>query len=239
MRLGRSSLQFDDVYGGFLLGLGALLALLVIVSAAGQATHFSSGAAPALLLFFATSLVSLSLARILEAEQQAQQQARLGHGHQLPLSGRWLAVLSGLVVAILLLSVLLSSIVSFSALQAILSPLASALGWLSNGLFYLLLPLGLLAAGLVYAIQLLISLAGVAKRPQPPQPTDVTQTLRNLQHQNNPWHLTRAHSGAQGDPHHRRHSGCGRGAGKNPLSPPAPRQPGQRGRAARVGVRPH
>lgn len=182
VRLGRGPLQFDGVREGFLLGLFALLALLVIVAAAGLMQSFTAGAALAILLFFAASLISLSLARMLEVQTQAQ----AAHGQQLRPGGRWLAFLGSLVAALLLLGLFLSSLVSLSVLRLLLAPVVAALGWLANVLLYLLLPLILLGAGLVYVLRLLISLAGVANRPQPPQPDDVSRTLQNLQHQSQP-----------------------------------------------------
>ena len=182
VRLGRSEMRFDDVYIKFRLGLFAFLVLLAALSLSGYMARFVDGAVPAALIFLSAGLVSLSLSRIGEV----QKDSRLQRGEPLRLDGRWLAVLLGLVGAILLVTLLLSSLISLAALRSLLMPVGEFLGWASNGFIYLFYPIGYLAAFLIYVMRFLLSLLHAAQPPQPPQPADTTQLLRNLKEGNGP-----------------------------------------------------
>lgn len=177
VRLGRSPLNFDDVYTDFLLGLFAFLALLVVLSVSNLTQRFVSGAVPAALIFFSAGLVSLALARLGDVQEASHAE----RGEDLRLNRRWLAVLFGLVGVLVLLTLVLSSLISLSALRVLLEPVGSFFGWASNGLFYLLLPFGYLVMYLIYAARFLLSLFGAGQHPQPPQPITASNGLRDLQ----------------------------------------------------------
>jgi len=174
--LGRSELRYDDVHDSFVAGLIAMLASVATAGVAGR-TALLTGFAPAVLVFFSTGLVSLSLARI----RDVQEEARLERGLTLPLNRRWLTILLALVAAMLVVAVLVSSIISLAAVRALLTPVGSFLDWASNGLFYLLLPIGYLVAIFIDAARWLIARFGASQPPPPLIQPDVSEELRKMQ----------------------------------------------------------
>ncbi|MBI4299497.1 MAG: DUF4129 domain-containing protein [Chloroflexi bacterium] len=162
--VGRESLTFDDVYRRFLLGLTALVVLLVLWGATSRSDGPKEGIASVGLYvaaYFAVGLVAIALASF-----QSIQERMLLHEAGL-FSRRWLSLLLAVVLAIVGISLAIASAFSFDLVTLLAHPLGILANWLLTAFLYAVaLPLGFVAAGMVYALRFLIQLL----RREPPEP---------------------------------------------------------------------
>ena len=172
-----SSMAFDDLYQRFAVGLGALVVLLVLWAATQGSTHFPSlGASTGLYVaaYFLTGTLSLALANLVSARQQVTGAAE-GAGR---LDGRSVALILGTVVVMVLVALGVASAFSFDLADTLVRPLKHAADGLLIAFMYgVVLPVGAVAVGIIYALRFLGHLVGISRAPQEFQPPDVSELL--------------------------------------------------------------
>lgn len=161
--IARSSLHFDDAYERLVLGVAALIAVLVLGAATGAAPDHAVTAA-LVLQFFACTLPALAITRLEDIRRQ-----RMRDGAGPTLSREWLTVLGLTVAGILALAVLLAATVSGDVARALTALLDAGSVLLIVLVYAVALPMGLLAAVVIWLLRGLIALLG-GSHPPPPQP---------------------------------------------------------------------
>ena len=152
---GRSSLQYEDVYPSFLVGLVALV-LLVIVRRGDSGVSSSQGVTLGLCIagFFFFGLLALALGNLQEMRERMLERQELT-----PIvNRRWLSLLLIVAGGIVLAGVGIASIFSPEMVTSLSRLLDIGYELLLRGVSYLLIPVSYLVAGLVYAVQFIVSL---------------------------------------------------------------------------------
>ncbi|MFC2048141.1 DUF4129 domain-containing protein [Chloroflexota bacterium] len=161
----------NDIYRSFLVGMAALVVLLLIWGS-DLGTGSQDGQASTIGLyvagFFFFGLTALALINLQTIRR------KMLHEETAVFSRHWLGIPLGVTGGIVLVGIGIASIFSFefAALLARLWNLTSEV--LLQGLYYLLIPLGYLVAGLVYVIQFMVSFLHQEK-PQPFQTIDFSE----------------------------------------------------------------
>ena len=183
--VGRESLSFDVLYRKFLFGLTALVGLLVLWSAALGGDDFprpSPSAGLYVLIYFVVGLVGLAFANLQTIHQDMlRREGTSGLSYR-----RWLPLLLGVVVAIAAVSLGMASALSFDLLALVLHGLGVLASWLLTAFVYAVaLPLGVVAAGLIYVFQWLVRVFGRGEPPQPFSPPDFSGLTKPAEEQQN------------------------------------------------------
>ncbi|MFC1952858.1 DUF4129 domain-containing protein [Chloroflexota bacterium] len=156
IRLGQSSLYFNDVYRSFLIGLTGLITLIILWGVSREARSLESLTSSIGLYvvgFFFFSLMALALGNL-----QAIRRRMLLEEME-PLSNiRWVTILLGVVGGIILLGTGIASIFSSDFVTLLGRLVNFIIGLLGQAVHYLLIPLGYLAEVLVYIVQSIIDL---------------------------------------------------------------------------------
>jgi hypothetical protein len=173
IRWGGSDFSFEHIYHGFITGVVALVILAaawVLSSVYGDLGSMLAAVGIWVAGFFFCGLAALALGNF-----QIVRQKILGREETGTLFGRrWLMLLFTVIGAIVLLGIGLASFFSADAVSALTSWLNLAGDWLLRLLYYLLIPIGYLVAGLIYAGRYLISLL---PGREPPEPVTITGTV--------------------------------------------------------------
>lgn len=181
--VGRDVLVFDDLYHKFLLGLGALAALLVVWGTSariGPANGVTTAFGLYVVAYFAVGLLALALANLDAIRAELSERGEpIGRFNR-----RWLTVLAGVVLGIVVVSVGVAAIFSFNVLALLLRPLGVVATWLLQGAVYGIgYPLGFLAAGLIHGLRWLVSLLGGPRKAPPFQPPDLSELQKTAEGQ--------------------------------------------------------
>ena len=174
---GRDTPSFDDFYRKFLVGLIALVLLLALRSSITGASEIVASTGFYVLGFFSTSLLSLGLINL----QSIREEMLRREGSPGVLNQRWFLMLLGVVFIILAVSLVTTSAFSFKLATSLLNPLGILAGWLLTVFIYTLaLPLGVVAAVLIYVLRFLRSLVEPGQPPVPlnlPNPGELRRTV--------------------------------------------------------------
>ena len=161
--IGRDIPSFDGLYRRFLMGLAALVLLLVMRSYTIGASEVLASTGFYVLGFFSVGLLSLGLVNL----QSIREEILRREGSSGVLDRRWSSILLGVVFIILAVSLVTASAFSFNLATLLLHPLSVLANWLITVFIYVVvLPLGVVAAGLLYVFRFLASLVG---RGEPPE----------------------------------------------------------------------
>ena len=164
---GREDILFSDLYRKFLVGLVGLVALLVFWGIGTRGTEFQralSSVGLYVVAYFALGLLGLGLVNL-----QSIRESMLRHEGASGLFGRrWLILLLGMVLVIVLVGFGVASIFSFHLAGQLLHYLGVGAHWLFIGFMYgIALPLGVIAAGMVYVFRFFAHLFGPGQKPAP------------------------------------------------------------------------
>lgn len=181
--VGRETLTLDVLYRKFLIGLTALVVLLVLWSAASRGDEFpelSPSVGIYVLAYFFVGLLGLAFANLQSIRQEMlRREGAPGLSYR-----RWLPLLLGVVVAIAAVSLGMASALSFDLLALALHGLGVLANWLLIAFVYAVaLPLGVVAAGLIYLFQWLVSVLGRGEPPQPFSPPAFSDLTRSAEEQ--------------------------------------------------------
>lgn len=178
--IGMETPSFEALYRRFLFGLAALVSLLALsgfidggdeVRSALRSTGFYVAG------FLIAGLLSMGLVNLkaIWEEMQRRDEASGAVGR------RWFSMLLGVVVATMAVSLVVASVFSFNLASALLQPLSLAADLLVTAFVYLVaLPLGIVAAVLIYVFRFLASLLPRGETPQPlsiPGPAEVQEIV--------------------------------------------------------------
>lgn len=175
--LGRETLAFDGLYRTFLIGLSGLVCLMVLWRIFGGRVF--AGAPPVagayIAGYFLAALVALALSNFLAVQEEIKRRQEIPDY----LARRWLTLLVGAALAIVLMGIGLASIVSFDLIAFLTQPL----GVLADGLLLVVLyaigfPLGIAVALLEFVLRFLVSLLRGSRTPEPFQPPDFSDMRR-------------------------------------------------------------
>lgn len=161
--IARSPLHFDDAYERLVLGVAALIAVLVLGAATGAAPDHAVTAA-LVLQFFACILPALAITRLADIRRQ-----RVVDAAGPMLSREWLTVLGLTVAGILAMAVLLAGTVSADVARALTAVMDAGSMLLIVLVYAVALPMGLVAAVVIWLLRGLLALLG-GGHPPPPQP---------------------------------------------------------------------
>jgi len=181
--VGRESPSLDVLYQKFLIGLTVLVMLLVLWSVASRGDEFpelSPSVGIYVLAYFFVGLLGLAFANLQSIRQEMlRREESPGLSYR-----RWLPLLLGVVVAIAAVSLGLASALSFDLLALVLHGLGVLASWLLTAFVYAVaLPLGVVAAGLIYLFQWLVRIFGRGEPPQPFSPPDFSDLTRPAEEQ--------------------------------------------------------
>lgn len=147
--------EYNRISISFKIGFGIALGALLIATAVPVFSPLRSALPTALPVFFLSGLIALSLTRL-----GVLRAARLTPGSHADPTRPWLLALTILSVGLIVLVVIVESIFSFSALEAIvitLNPLWNAIGtviyWLLYGIVFLLSPIFYLVSFILNALR--------------------------------------------------------------------------------------
>ena len=174
----RDPTLFDGLYGRFTIGLVSLVFLGILwaaVATESEQLQVLSTIGVFVLSFFVTGLLSLGVANL-----QAIRGRALRSGERFnPLDRRWVLTLAGTVIVIALIALGVASIFSLDTvrfLTGLLGTVANAL--LSAVLYGLILPITILASGLIYLFDFMFSWIGGGDAP-PPVTLEMFQTVED------------------------------------------------------------
>jgi len=155
IRRGRSPLHFSGVYHSFLGGIAALVLLFIFwrISLEAGSVEDLASISPYVAAFFFFGLAALALLNL-----NAIQQRMLSGGGRRLLNYRWLLILFGVVASIVLVGIGVASIFSTEFVAFLGNLIGSTFKLMGQVLYYLLIPLGYMAEGLLYVAQFLINL---------------------------------------------------------------------------------
>ena len=168
--VGMETPSFDAIYRRFLLGLAALVALLALsglVYGADEARNTLRSTGFYVVGFLFSGLLAMGLVNLknIWEEMMRRDEASGAVGR------RWFSMLLGVVFSIMVVSLVVASAFSFNLAMALLYPLRVLADLLVTIFVYAVaLPLGLIAAVLIYIFRFLASLL---PRGQPLQPLGV------------------------------------------------------------------
>lgn len=176
--IGREELSADDLHWKFTVGLVLLVVLLAVWGAASGAPQFGQVVASAgmyVVAYFSVGMLALGLAGLQSMrEEMLRVEEASGLFHR-----RWLAMMLGLVLAIVLVAVGIASAFSFDLAALLLRPLNVLAGWLLTAFIYgVALPLGVVAAAVVYVLRFLVSLLRRGQEPVEFTPPDLSNLRR-------------------------------------------------------------
>lgn len=167
MSIGRERLYFEDLYHRLLIGLTILVMLLILLGLAAEAAEFRPLRASTglyIIVYFFVGLLGLALVNLRSIREEMQRH----EGAAGLFNRRWLSLVLGVILGIIIVSVGIASAFSLDLLALLLNPLMVLVSWLLIALFYIIaLPVGFLAAGLIYALRYLVSILRLAQPPQP------------------------------------------------------------------------
>lgn len=180
--IGRDNILFEGLYRRFAVGLVALVLLLVFWGIDARTDPASQG--PQTIAFyvigyFACGVFGLGLANMLTLRDSVIRRGDLGG----VVFRRWLALLLGMILVILVAGAGIASAFSFDVASSLLHYLGVMAHWLFIAFIYVVaFPLGVIAAGLVYVFRFLASLVGQGERPSPPSSgTGVSELLKSAE----------------------------------------------------------
>lgn len=181
--LGRERLSFDDIYPRFLFGLTALAILLVLWGITSGSSGFRQAwSTPSLyvVVYFFVGLLALAL-----SNAQAIRQGMVRGREATEFFHRgWLPLVFGTLLAIVVVALGIASAFSFDLVALLLQPLNVVANWLLIAFLYgIALPLGVLAAILVYVLRFLVSLISRGRPPEPITPPDFSDWRKALEGQ--------------------------------------------------------
>jgi hypothetical protein len=154
--LGRSPLSSASIYRSFLVGIGALVVLIIVWRVSlgiGSFESLASTVAPYVAVFFFFSLAGLALANLLAIQHRFPREEPVRLSNR-----RWLPILFGIVLGIVLVAIGIASIFSPEFLAFLTWLFGGVLDLLRFVIHYLLIPLGYIAAGIYYVMQFLVNL---------------------------------------------------------------------------------
>ncbi|HSW58125.1 MAG TPA: DUF4129 domain-containing protein [Dehalococcoidales bacterium] len=154
--------SFTSIYRRFLTGLFGIIVVLIIWRMSGSAvSSIWQGVGLEVLLFFGCGLLALAIANLerLRLELKQHQEATASF------SRRWVSMLIIMVVAILLMGIILTGLLSHETGAAIVRFLGNLGHWLLTGLLYLLYPVGYLVEVLLWIGRFILSL--IRREPPP------------------------------------------------------------------------
>ena len=171
--VGSEGSSFDNLYQRFIIGLAALVLLLVLwgaTSGSGELDEVLDSAGLYIAAYFFVGLLALALGNFQSIREQMER-----HGEASGMfNRRWISLLLGVVLAIVVISLGIASLFSFDLVKLLAYPLNLLADGLYLAFYYgIALPLAIVAAGLLYAVRFLISLIGGGERPQPFNPPDL------------------------------------------------------------------
>ena len=178
---GRDDPSFDDLYRRFLVGLIALVILLALRSTTTGASEVVASTGFYVLGFFSMGLLSLGLINL----QSIREEMLRREGSSGVLDQRWFSMLLGVVFIILTLSLVTASAFSFDLATSLLRPLSMLANWLLTVFIYtVLLPVGVVAAGLIYVFRFLADLVGRGEYvPEPLSVSDFSEMRKAVEGQ--------------------------------------------------------
>jgi len=153
---GRSPLSTNTIYTSFLVGIAALVLLIIVwrfVYGAGSLESLASTVAPYVAAFFFFGLSSLALGNLHAIQQRTPPEETVRLSNR-----RWLPILFGIVIGIVLVGIGISSIFSPEFVALLGRFFGSVLDVLREVFRYLLYPLEYVAAGLYYVLRFIINL---------------------------------------------------------------------------------
>ena len=173
IRLGHSSLYFNDIYRSFLVGLIALVLLIAIWTASlgvGSLESLASTVGLHVAGFFFFGLTALALGNLQAIRR------RMLREEMTPVSNRrWVVILFAVVGGIVLLGTGIASIFSAGFVALLMRLLGLIFDLLRQAVYYLLIPLNYLSAWLVYAVEFIINLI---RGGQPLEPFETPEFLK-------------------------------------------------------------
>ncbi|MFC2014564.1 DUF4129 domain-containing protein [Chloroflexota bacterium] len=155
IKLGHSSLYFNDIYRPFLVGLAALIAVIIfwgVTRGVSSLESLTSAIGLHVVGFFFFGLMALALGNL-----QAIRRRMLLEEME-PLSNRrWVIILFGIVGGIVLLGISIASIFSSDFVAFVGQMVTFTFNLLTQATHYLLIPIGYLAELIVNLIQFLVN----------------------------------------------------------------------------------
>lgn len=151
---GYSTLYYSDIYRSFLNGLTALIVLLIIWGISlgfGSLLSLASTVGLHVAGFFFFGLMALALGHLHGIRQRMLRQESVSM-----FTRGWLLIVVGVVAAIVLVGTGIASIFSMEFVSLLGQLVTTAFDLLRQAVYYILLPLGYLAEGLVYIGQSII-----------------------------------------------------------------------------------
>ena len=169
--VGRDATLVDGLYGRFTVGLISLVFLGMVWGAVATEDELRSVFSVIgiyVLGFFATGLLAMGLANLHIIGGRA---SRSGDSFNL-LDRRWVITLLGAVLVIALLALGVASAFSLQVVQFLVSVLTTAADAVLTAFLYgIILPITLVASGLIYVFDLIFSWIGSGEPPPPPDTT--------------------------------------------------------------------
>ena len=159
-RIAQEGLDREQVLSSFKVGLTAIvLGLLVWETALRSGTEFGATRTQAVAIasvFFLAGVSALALSHIMRARADLARH----EGLQQSFIMQWSVVLLGVAGGMLLLGWILAGLLSLDVWQPVLNVLAFAANLMGLLVYVILLPIAFLAAGLVFAVQWVVSQFG-------------------------------------------------------------------------------
>lgn len=155
----------QDVNRRFLIGLGVLVALITLWAMLAKSdTIPNPGVAIGL---FAAAYFFIGLLAMAMINLQTVREEIVEHeGISTLLDRRWLSLLLGMSLVIVVLAIGMTSLFSFDMASALMEPLRFIAKWLLIGFIYaVLLPLGIVVGSVIFAFQWVVSLIFGTPRP--------------------------------------------------------------------------
>jgi len=172
IRLGHSSLYFNDVYPSFMVGLAALIILIIVWTAslgAGSLESLASTVGIHAAGFFFFGLIALALGNLQAIRRKMVRE------EMAPLSNRrWTVIMLGVVGGIVLLGMGIASIFSPGFVAGVTRLVGSVFSFLGQVAHYLFIPVGYLLNWLAYAVMFIINLI---RGGQPLEPFKIPEFL--------------------------------------------------------------
>lgn len=149
----QSDLDFDAYYRRFQFGVAALVVLLVAWGIGARVASFNSALGVQGLYaisYFLTGLSALALINL----QSLRQEMLSREGVSNLLNRRWISLVLGVIVTLVVVGVGVASIFSFNLARLVFHPLGVFFNWIFIGFVYAVgIPLGFVAELLIYALR--------------------------------------------------------------------------------------
>jgi hypothetical protein len=176
--------SFTSIYRRFVFGLVAIILVLIFWRFNGrQVASIWQSIGLEVLLFFGCGLLALAISNLerLRLELAQHQEATASF------SRRWISMLIILVVAILVLGLLLTGVLSLDTGRSIVNVLGKLGNWLLTGFLYLLYPVGLVGQLFYWVMRWILAL--IRREPPPQQQEGDTGDPNRMFQQNVEAHL--------------------------------------------------